>query len=331
MRRSGDQVRVNVQLIDSETGAHVWADRFDTDRANLPEAQNEITARLARSLNVELVRDASRWIEQQKAVDPDARDFVMRGWAAFYQPRSLANIQEAQRAFEQALALDPRSVDAKIGLARVLVVAVQMAWSSSVAQDQARAEQLLLEALDRDPDRSMAHQAMASLRQTQNRLAEARIEAEKAIALDPNLALAHHTLGQTLLNLGEPEAAIPQEETALRLSPHDPYVWSFYWTLGACELVLGRIDDAVDFFRKARAANSRVWVVHLWLAATLGLKGDLDEAKAALAESLRLDPGIDSLAHWRARAPSFLTDPPFWPHLEKTWVVGLRRAGFPDD
>jgi adenylate cyclase len=72
VRRTGDQVRVNVQLIDSETGAHVWADRFDTDRANLPEAQNEITARLAQSLNVELLHDASRRIEQQKSIPTSA-------------------------------------------------------------------------------------------------------------------------------------------------------------------------------------------------------------------------------------------------------------------
>ena len=78
VRRTGDQVQVNVQLIDAETGAHVWADRFDTDRRNLAEAQSEITGRLARTLNVELVQQASRRIEQEKAADPDARDLVIR-------------------------------------------------------------------------------------------------------------------------------------------------------------------------------------------------------------------------------------------------------------
>jgi TolB-like protein/class 3 adenylate cyclase/tetratricopeptide (TPR) repeat protein len=330
VRRAGDQVQVNVQLIDVETGAHIWADRFDTDRTNLTEAQSEITGRLARSLNVELMRDVGRRIDREREVNPDARDFVMRGWAAWYRPRSLAHTQEAQRAFEQALALDPRSVDAKIGLATVLAVTIANGMSNSVPQDQARAEQLLLEALDRDPDQSTGRYAMAVLRQTQSRLAEARIEAEKAIGLDQNFALAHHSLGQTLLFMGQPEAAIPQEETALRLSPHDPVVFGFYQGLGACELVLGRIDDAVDFFRKARAANPQLWGMHLWLAAALGLKGDLDEAKAALAESLRLNPRVDSLAHLRAQRP-YLANAPFWALLEKTYVVGLRRAGFPDE
>jgi TolB-like protein len=81
VRRTGDRVRANVQLIDAETGAHLWADRFDTDRANAAEAQAEITGRLARTLNSELGQDAGRRIEHERAVDPDARDLVMRGWA----------------------------------------------------------------------------------------------------------------------------------------------------------------------------------------------------------------------------------------------------------
>src|SRR5207245_929494 len=120
VRWSGDQVQMNAQLIDAETGAHVWADRFDTDRANLPETRNEITRRLARALNLELIQSAARRIEQEKAVDPDARDLVMRGWAWWYRPASVANRHETQRFFERALDVDPRSFEARIGLARLL-------------------------------------------------------------------------------------------------------------------------------------------------------------------------------------------------------------------
>jgi adenylate cyclase len=116
VRRTGDQVRVNIQLIDAESGAHIWANRFDTDRANLTEAQDAITSRLARTLNVELVAAVGRRIEQEKVVNPDALDLVMRGWALQNRPRTSANSREAQRSFERALELDPRSVDARIGL-----------------------------------------------------------------------------------------------------------------------------------------------------------------------------------------------------------------------
>ena len=122
MRRAGDQVEVNVQLIDAESGAHVWADRFETNRRNLAGAKSEITGRLTRTLNLELVQDAGRRIEQEKAVDPDVRDLVMRGWALLYRPQSAATFRKAKGAFEQALEIDPRSVDARIGIASAVIV-----------------------------------------------------------------------------------------------------------------------------------------------------------------------------------------------------------------
>jgi TolB-like protein len=98
VRRTGDQVQVNAQLIDTESGAHVWADRFDTDRRDLASAQAEITFRLARMLNVKLVAaDVSR-SEQRKAVNPDARDLVMRGWDWMYRPTSPTTLKEARQA-----------------------------------------------------------------------------------------------------------------------------------------------------------------------------------------------------------------------------------------
>ena len=234
VRRTGDQVQVNVQLIDAETGSHLWADRFDTDRTNVEAAQSRITGRLARSLNVELVRDVGRRIEQEREVDPDARDLVMRGWAQWYRPLSMANRQEAQRSFEQALALDPRSVDAKIGLATVLSSIILAGWSSSIKQDESRAEQLLFDALARDSNNSMARFAMGNLRRAENRLAEAHAELEAAAALDRNNAWGLRLLGGVLNWLGRPQEAIPYIETAIRLNPRDPNIGVFL--LGSCPL-----------------------------------------------------------------------------------------------
>jgi TolB-like protein len=108
VRRTGDQVRVNAQLIDAETGAHLWADQFDTNRANLTEIQSEITGRLAWTLNMALLSDASRRIEHENSVVLDARDLVMRGWALWYGPQSPKTAQDALGAFERALKIDPR-------------------------------------------------------------------------------------------------------------------------------------------------------------------------------------------------------------------------------
>src|SRR5262249_14700212 len=175
-----------VQLIGAESGAHIWADRFETDRRNLAEAQREITGRLAESLNLELVRDVGRRIEQEGAADPDARDLVMRGWAWYHRPRSMAATKEARRAFERALEIDPRSVEARIGIAMVLLVNLVGNFAprpdGSFEQDSARTEQLLLEAIDSDPNNAAAHSEMGLLRRVQNRLTESRIEFERAIS-----------------------------------------------------------------------------------------------------------------------------------------------------
>ena len=330
VRRTGERVRVNVQLIDTESGAHIWADRFDTDRADLAEAQNEITGRLARMLNLELVEDVGRRIELDSGADPDARDFVMRGWSWYYRPYSTASRQEAQRAFERALEIYPASVDARIGIAAVLAANVADGWSSTREQEEARAEQLLLEALERDQNCSMAHFAMGVLRRVQNRLMEAQIEFDAAIVLDRNNARAHLQLGNTLLFMGQPEAGTPHIEKAIRLNPYDPNSATFHLILGLCRLYMGQVDEAIDLLRKARAGNPRLPVVHFYLAGALGLRGDLDEARAALSDALKLKPEVNSLARFRAYRP-WITNPPFWALLEKTINVGLRRAGFPDE
>ena len=159
---------------------------------------------------------------------------------------------------------------------------------------------------------------------------ESKIELETAIALDRNSRFAYTQLGNTLTLLCQPEAAIPQIETALRLSPYDAGICHAHYSLGRCHLLLGHVDEAVDLLRKARAANPRIYVFHLHLTAALGLKGDLEEAKAALAEAIKLKPEINSLARWRAYRPD-LNIAPYRVLAEKTVDIGLRRAGMPDE
>jgi tetratricopeptide (TPR) repeat protein len=156
------------------------------------------------------------------------------------------------------------------------------------------------------------------------------MELETAIALDRNNALAIFQLGQTLMWLGQPEAGIPHIEKSIRLDPRYPNMAIRYWGLGACHLLLGHVDEAIDLLRKARAGNPRLYYVHFWLAGALGLKGDLDGAKAELADSLKLYPENNSLAHFRALIP-YVTNPQYRALEEKTLDIGLRRAGFPDE
>jgi TolB-like protein/class 3 adenylate cyclase len=339
VRRTGDQVRVNAQLIDAETGAHLWADQFDTNRANLAQAQSEITGRLAWTLNIALLSDASRRIERENTIDPDARDLVIRGWAWWYRPSSIANAQEALRAFERALELDSRSADARIGIARVLVGSVASAWNSTsfrqdgVQKDLARGERLLFEAIESDPNHPMAYAVMGLLRRMQSRLNESRIAFEKAMTLDPNFEWANMQLGWTLLFLGEPGDAIAHGEKSLRLSPRDPSIFWRYELLGRCQLVSNHANEAIDLFMKGRTANPRIWTTAYGLAGALALIGDLDAANAVLAESLKLKPEVNSLAQWYSYLPwtNKTNAPQFWAMQDETLDKGLRRIGFPEE
>jgi tetratricopeptide (TPR) repeat protein len=142
---------------------------------------------------------------------------------------------------------------------------------------------LLVEAIERDPNSALAHEAMGQVRLLQkNRLREMQIELEAALALDRNLLPAVRSLGWLYLHLGEPEVCIAQAEKTLRLSPRDPWVWNSYAQLGICHLLLNHADLATDYLMKARAAASQVWWVHLYLAGVLGLKGDLDGGRRRL-------------------------------------------------
>src|SRR5579863_7918664 len=330
VRRSGEQVQGNVQLIDADSGAHVWADRFDTDRRNLAEAQSEITGRLARTLNLELVQAVGRQIEQERSINPDAQDLIMRGWALYQRTQAASSRTDAMRYFEQALELDPKSYEAKLGIAASLVVNLSGGYTDQPEADEGRAEKLLGELLARDPNRSQLHQTIALLRRVQNRLPESRIEWERAIELDPNNSIAYGQLGVTLIYLGDPEKAIALEEKRIRLNPEDPNIGLAYWSLGLAHLLLGHNEQAVDWLTQATAANPRVYYFYLDLAAALALQGHTDQAKAALAESLKLKPEINSIVRQRARW-AYTNNPAYRALAEKTIDVGLQRAGMPAD
>jgi tetratricopeptide (TPR) repeat protein len=269
--------------------------------------------------------------DEKEQLDPKVRDLITRGWELYYLPYSVVRWQDARRNFERAFELDSQSTEARIGLASILSAKLADGWSPVLQEDLPRAENILTEALDRGTvsNRAAAHLTLGVLRQMQNRLPEAQSEFETAVSLDPTNARAQLHLGETRLFLGELEAGIAPLEQAIRLAPDGPHLAIAYWALGTCQLLLGRVDQAINLLQTARAANPRLWVPYLYLAGSYGLRGDLDKAKSALAESIRLKPAIKSLARMQAEN-RWLTDPRYQVLQVKTLNVGLRRAGFPD-
>jgi Tfp pilus assembly protein PilF len=270
-------------------------------------------------------------VDDKELLDPAARELITRGWALYHLPYTSVRWQEARQDFERALELDSRSDEARIGLASILSTRLADGWSPVLQEDVPRAEHLLSEAVDRGDvsNRAAAHFTLGVLRQMQNRLPEAQIEFETAISLDSNNARTYLHLGETFLYLGQPEAGIAPLKQAIRLGPDNPNAAITYWALGTCQLLVGRVDQAIDLLQTALAANARMWMPYFYLAGAYGLTGDLDRARSALTESLRLKPALRSVARMRAENP-WLGNPQYWALQEKTLNLGLRRAGFPD-
>jgi adenylate cyclase len=327
VRRSGNQVRVNTQLIDAEADAHLWAERFDRDTGDLFALQDEITSRIAAALDLELIAaEAARGTDR-----PDALDYILRGRAVTAKPRTRANWAEMISLFERALALDPRSIDAQSWLANALASRALDQMADSAAADMARAEGLAGQALAASPRSLLGHYAKAQVLRAQGRYKEAIPEYETAIAINRNWVGAIAHLGQCKLFTGSIEETIPFVEKAIRLSPRDGQIASWYSRIGVVHLVQSRLDEAIRWLEKSGSANPGRPAPHARLASAYALKGDLDRAAAELAEARRLnsDDRYSSIA--RVRALGNWGVPKVRALFETTYLRGLRLAGMPEE
>jgi TolB-like protein len=328
VRRSGKQVRVNAQLVDAETGAHLWAERLDRDTGDLFRLQNEITGRIARALQFELaIADAGRLTEH-----PDALDYILRGRAAWWKGTYRSNNAEALSLFERALALDPRAVEAQIWLALMLISRVWDLVSDAPDVDLQRADELIARALAASPNGAWAHFVKGQVLRAQSRLEDAAIEYETAIAFDRNLANAYAWLGSCKLYIGLVDEVIPPTQYAIRLSPHDRNLADFYWLIGAAHLLKARTDEAVRWLEKARSAYAGVHHIQAALAAGYALKGETERASVALSEARRFSDRYSTIAALKA-APGrqWLEAPKLRALTEPTFFAGLRKAGMPEE
>jgi adenylate cyclase len=328
VQRSGDRVRVNAQLIDAVTDAHLWAERFDRAMGDLFALQNEITSRIAVALNVEiLTAEVARATEG----NPDALDYILQGRAALAQPRGLDSYGEAINSFERALALDPQSVEAKGWLANALVGRVLDLHPSSSWNDLKLADTLADQALAASPGSTLAHLARGQLLRVERRCDEAIPEFEMVIASNRNSSGALFALGECKLLTGSIDEAIPLEEQAIRLDPRDPYVFNRYLVIGKVHLLQSRMEEAIVWLEKARIGNPGSPWPYLWLASAYALKGETDRAVAEVAEVRRLlgESSFPSLAEIKAHG--YWGVPKIYAMFEATYFAGLRKAGVPEE
>ena len=327
VRRLGEKVEINAQLISTETGAHVWADRFDGERGKLGELQVEFVSRLANSLGVELVKAEALRSMRERPNNPDASDLAMRARARFNSSGGSKSISsDIIDLSERALALDPQNERAMVDLAFAFNDRVTNRWGDDPAGDIARADKLADSALALQPDDARAHLAKAEVFFNKQQWRAAISQAEAALADDPNYADAHANLSFWNLFLGHSEEAFAGIETALRLSPRDPDVslWQFF----TCHLHthLAQWEQAIEWCGKSIASGSQIPYLFVDLAAANAWAGHDKEAKEAAAQLQKVYPGytVQTLAgvHWS-------DDPTFNAQYQRI-VEGLRKAGLPE-
>ncbi|MGA8586185.1 MAG: tetratricopeptide repeat protein [Roseiarcus sp.] len=324
VQRDQNQVRVNAQLIDAESGGHLWAERFDKPLADLFSLQDEIVASLASQLGAELITNEARRAERAPA--PDSMDLYFQGMAWLNNGRNPADTARARDFFERALALDSDNLEAAIGMADADVRAATGYYVDDKAERLASVEANLNRVLSRSPNNAWAHYLMGRVLVQTNRLSQAVAEWERALALNANMAAAHAQIGLAKLFDGHPEEAEGYELEALRASPRDTdaNVWLAYIALA--KLHLGAYQDALGVYRRSIELNPNYATARFYLAATLAELGRLDEAKTELKAALVLNPGF-TIRRYRAGAQS--DNPAFLKGRERI-IEGMRKAGVPE-
>ena len=266
-------MRVNVQLIDAETGNHLWAERFDKPLADLFDMQDEIVSRLANALNAQLVAVEARRAE--KAPNPDSMDLYFQGLAWFNKGLTPDHVARARSFYDRALAADPDNVEALIGSAAADVRDGGNSYVTDSMAALSAAERKLTKALSSVPDHARGHMWLGLVDIMTRRAAQGIAKCEHALALDRNLATAHSAIGFGKIFIGRAEEAEAHIGEALRLSLRDTTAYIWINMAGLAKLHFGDYEQAVTWCRRSIEANRNFPSANFDLAAALVLLGSI--------------------------------------------------------
>jgi TolB-like protein/Flp pilus assembly protein TadD len=325
VQRGGNRLRVNVQLVDAETGNHLWAERFDKPFADLFEVQDEIVSRLANTLNAQLVAAEARRAEG--VLHPDAMDLYFQGMAWLNKGGNPEANSQARTFFERSLALDPQNIEALVGSAIVGIQSVIGSFTSDHIERRRAAETALIKALSLAPNHALAHNILGLLYLFTNRVAQGIAECERALELDGNLADAHALVGVGKYFTGRGAETEAHVQEAFRRSPRDTLAYRWLMYVGVAKLWLGADAEAVAWLRRSIEANRTFPHAHFYLAVALAYLNEPVEARAAVQAGLALHP---SFTVQRYRASAACDHPAYLAGRERTYE-GMRMAGVPEE
>jgi len=328
VRRIMDSLRINAQLVEAANASQLWAERFEGQIAQLAKVQDDVTHRIAGALNVALIDVESQRALRERPSNPDVVDLTLRGWALLNKPASRQSMQRAREQFEEALRRSPDHLPALNGLANVMLIEWGSTWYSGSSDGHLEAlDRIVTKALAIKPDDALATYFHGYvLKRLRKDLNQALVAFDRAIAIDPNLAVAHNYVGQIKVFLGRANEAAGHTLKAIQLSPRDPQLAEWYYQLAITYIHQQRFDEAVEWARRGVQVNPNLRYPYRVLAAALALSGRVEEARMVAAEMLRRYPN-ETIGTFLTREP--WTDPIYRAGQDRE-IAGMRLAGIPE-
>ena len=324
-----NRIRVNAQLVDARTDEHLWAERFDKERKDILQVQDEIVARLSRSVGVEMVLKEAERSRSRGDESADAVDLVMRGNALAANLSRKEVAAEAVTLFSRALALDPDSVDALVGLASTHIYRLVNKYQTVGREELLdSAESLIARAVTIAPDHIGVLKARAVMLRARGRFEEAIVAGQSVIALNPGEPTAYREMGLNNLYLGATREAADWFRRADGIAPRDRSRWTWLQGLGRALLQLGQDGEAAEALRRAVDNNPNYARGRPYLVAAEILVDNVSAAKLHLSKLAELDPGLTIKRFVEERSSVPLTAvSPIYRHENERILDALRRAG----
>ncbi len=328
VQRNGTKIRINAQLADANSNAQLWSDTFEGDQSDLFALQDRVTTLVGNSIGREMVIVAARESESRKS-SPRAADLMLRAGALRLKPLSLKNLQQMEDLYRQVLVLEPNNTNAMVGLA--ISVALQPENFPAGVDEGTREKkwvegrELALKAKELDPDNPEIYLPLGTYAYYHGDLVGFRRAAETRLSLAPKSPGAHLVLANVFLYVeGEPKRAIELLTQAVNLDPKHPDE-VILLVMGSAYFMLGDNDAAIEWLQKSLEINPGLVFTNAYLAMAYAVKGENAQARAAAAETLRLDPSF--------RVSAFLDpwSPAAYKSLYENKVVpAWRKAGLPE-
>jgi adenylate cyclase len=321
IRRAGNRVRITAQLIDAETGGHLWADRFDRELSDVFAVQDEVTRRIVDALMIKLSPSEAAMLGAVKTTSSKAHDFFLLGREALWGTiRNRDVFERSTDLFAQAIAQDSSYGEPYAGLAMAEVLNWQFHWTDGWSESLEKAERHVDLALQKSPQVAFVHYVASVFYLWKKDLARSAAEADAALNLNPNYAQAHNSRGIVNIYGGQPLAAIPHIEQAIRLDPALKQLYIHF--LGSAYLVAGKFEAASALFRERIHLAPKTDLSRAFLAVALGHLGEAEEAGRVWRELMEINPKY-SFAEHVGRLP--FRDQADVDHLSE----GLSKVGLP--